>query len=320
MSEKFCAESDQRIIADPARLLKAALFYGSLGLAVFPCEVNGKRPLARLAPKGVNSAATAEITIREWWRQCPTANIGLRAGEGLLILDLDCKNGENGLDDLMRMQEELGVLPPTPYAVTPSGGYHLFFLAPDAAIVGQTKIKWQGKPTAIDLRIGAQYVVAAPSVIDGRDYRFPLPQDYLRRNPDGTLNVAVLPDEWVAALPSRDYSAIAKPLPPIHVPAPPRTALQRVDDYQRCYRYVERMDASISGQGGHNALYRVCCLIFWDFAQEEHTGSDILFAFNSRCQPQWSDSELQHKITDALNPKNKTTARGWRLTDNKNQD
>ncbi|MGL4943691.1 MAG: bifunctional DNA primase/polymerase [Thermoguttaceae bacterium] len=327
MSDILRAQKDEAHVTGPEligdiirrefpELVRAALYYGGSGLEVFPCQPNAKRPHGGLAPHGVKDATCDEATIRDWWRKCPTANIGLRAGDELLILDIDTKNGD-GFADIAAMEAELGPLPWTPFADTPSGGRHLFFVKPDHPIVGQTKIKWQGRPTAVDIRIGDQYVVAPPSIIDGKVYRFPTLEAYLQRNEAGVLNVAQLSESWIAALPSRDYRAAAASAPKTPVCVPRRSPMQRLDDIDRCLLYVNKMDAAVSGSGGHAATYRVACTIFWDFALSESQGWNILWQYNARCQPPWTEAELQHKMESALDPSNKTKPRGWRAAEDR---
>ena len=64
-----------------------------------------------------------------WWRSWPTANIGLLTGGGLLVLDIDAKNG--GKEALYGLTMKYGELPTTPTVATGGGGWHFYF-----AVVG----------------------------------------------------------------------------------------------------------------------------------------------------------------------------------------
>ncbi|MGL4944445.1 MAG: AAA family ATPase [Thermoguttaceae bacterium] len=81
----------------------------------------------------------------------------------------------------------------------------------------------------------------------------------------------------------------------------------------RARKYIAKMPPAIQGQGGSDALYRVCCVLFWDFGLSPSQGRDILGQYNARCVPPWSDEELDHKMESALDPANKKKPRGWRL-------
>lgn len=79
--------------------------------------------------------ATRDVdVIRRWWEQHPEALPALMTGEvsGVVVLDVDYKNGRNGFDTL----ELLGVSkhPQTPTAHTPNGGCHVLFAWPGAPV------------------------------------------------------------------------------------------------------------------------------------------------------------------------------------------
>jgi len=68
----------------------------------------------------------------------------------------------------------------------------------------------------------------------------------------------------------------------------------------RARRYIEKMPAAIDGQGGHNATFRVACVLTHKF----HLGHDdalaLMVEYSERCDPPWTTEELEHKVTDAL--------------------
>jgi hypothetical protein len=67
----------------------------------------------------------------------------------------------------------------------------------------------------------------------------------------------------------------------------------------RARKYVAQMPPAISGQAGHNATFRVACVLALGFALPEPDALNILREYNQTCQPPWSERELQHKITQA---------------------
>lgn len=83
---------------------------------------------------------------------------------------------------------------------------------------------------------------------------------------------------------------------------------------ERCLRYVSRMDASISGAGGHVALLKAARVAAWDFSLPESDCWTVLREFNTRCQPAWPDVDIQHKIDEASRATG-GKPRGWRLED-----
>jgi hypothetical protein len=101
---------------------EAALAYASRGWPVFPR--NGPRPLTT---HGYLDASLDPERIRNWWNRWPRALIGVPTGaaSGVVVLDIDRKNGADGFETL----ENLGFprLPDTPMVHSPHDGLHLYF-------------------------------------------------------------------------------------------------------------------------------------------------------------------------------------------------
>lgn len=79
---------------------------------------------------------------------------------------------------------------------------------------------------------------------------------------------------------------------------------------ERCQKYVDRMPSAVSKQDGHVQALVVARAIFWGFDLSEGDGWPLLLAYNSRCQPPWSESELRRKMTQAMKPTGATKPRG----------
>lgn len=144
--------------------VQAALFYAGLGWPVLPLEAGGKRPLGHLVPNGLDDATTDAVTIAAWWAAAPDANVGLRTGVAFDAIDLDVKADVDGVASFWQLVTETGQRPDLlGAAVTPTGGRHLL-------------INPTGRGNAVGIRPGVDmrgvrgYIVAAPSVIDGRAY------------------------------------------------------------------------------------------------------------------------------------------------------
>jgi KaiC/GvpD/RAD55 family RecA-like ATPase len=76
----------------------------------------------------------------------------------------------------------------------------------------------------------------------------------------------------------------------------------RSDDavVERARKYVEKMPSAISGENGHKNTYHVACVLCKGFELTTAQAMDVLKEYNLRCDPPWSDYELQHKIDDAV--------------------
>ena len=59
------------------------------------------------------------------------------------------------------------------------------------------------------------------------------------------------------------------------------------------------MPPAISGQGGHNATFRVACVLVAGFGLDVGHALPVLQEWNIGCNPQWSERDLLHKLKDA---------------------
>ncbi len=69
----------------------------------------------------------------------------------------------------------------------------------------------------------------------------------------------------------------------------------------RARNYISKIPGAISGEGGHNRTFHVSCLLVHKFELDEQEAMELLLEFNERCEPPWSEEELDHKLNDALN-------------------
>lgn len=219
-------------------MMLAAQSYAAKRVAVFP--VDGKIPLP--GSRGVLDATTDLDVIRE--RFAERHNVAIATGRsGLVVFDLDQKNGVDGERTLAELCKTIGELPPTRTARTPSGGLHLYFacrdpeLRPSAGKVGNLDAP------GVDIRAGNSYVVAPPSVIDGAFYRWEV-----------ECKPAPLPRAWVKAL---------KPTPrePVKWEGPPASS-KRVEKF--CASALEREARALAavppGQRSHE-LWRAAAAL-----------------------------------------------------------
>lgn len=68
---------------------------------------------------------------------------------------------------------------------------------------------------------------------------------------------------------------------------------------ERARRYIGKCPAAISGHGGHNATFHVAAALVHGFSLGEAEALILLREWNQRCQPPWSDRELEHKAKSA---------------------
>lgn len=172
-------------------LITAALEYAKRCWPVLPLVPGRKNPMT---PHGFKDATTDETQIISWWRETPRANVGVRMGyeSGLGVIDEDNKDVKDGRVDIIAMEKRLGALPRTFTVYTASKnketgnrGAQYYFKFPDE--LRDVLLKKQLTPS-VDLKIKDGYVVAPPSVVNGRAYES-----------NGDIDgIAALPPAWVA--------------------------------------------------------------------------------------------------------------------------
>lgn len=161
-------------------MLRAALHYAARGRPVFPCGDN-KQPLTR---SGFKDATTDEGVIRQWWQRWPRALIGMPTGRvsGVIVIDLDVREGYDGADALRNLEDAYGELPETITALTAGGGQHLYWKYPGWDVRNSASKLGLG----IDVRGDGGYVIVPPSrMADGRAY------EWEASNPDGMAELPV---------------------------------------------------------------------------------------------------------------------------------
>jgi hypothetical protein len=144
--------------------LQAALEWARRGFAVFPLQPNAKVPLP--GSRGHLDATTDPARIREWWIDPATGqprdfNIGASPRDGRhIILDLDVKDGRQGIADYLALGGEISGL----VVRTATGGLHVYCVGEDLR-TGAGRLA-----PGIDTRGPDGYVVAPGSTIDGQTY------------------------------------------------------------------------------------------------------------------------------------------------------
>jgi bifunctional DNA primase/polymerase-like protein/AAA domain-containing protein len=165
MSQHPHAESG----ASPPKLSllgRSALAYAErFGWAVHPLKPGAKTPLSA---HGFKDASKDPEQIRACWTQHPEANIGVATGaiSGISVLDEDVKNGAGGEVTLTALLAEHGEsLESHVRQTTWSGGRQYFFAYDPRARQGAGSYG-----EGLDGRNDGGYVVAPPSVVNGKRY------------------------------------------------------------------------------------------------------------------------------------------------------
>jgi RecA-family ATPase len=71
------------------------------------------------------------------------------------------------------------------------------------------------------------------------------------------------------------------------------------DPTESARNYLAKMDPAVSGQGGHGQTFHAACVLVNGFGLTRDESRPLLQEYNLRCQPQWNERDLEHKLTEA---------------------
>ncbi|MFC9240904.1 bifunctional DNA primase/polymerase [Streptomyces decoyicus] len=167
----------------------SALAAANRGWSVFPLRPGAKQPALhgeQHCPrtgdcsdghaKWEQRATDNPLQLERAWEHGAEYNIGIATGpSGLVVVDLDMPKDNSksdmpdGMATFQALCERAGQPAPSTYTVrTASGGWHLYFTAPEGVRLGNTAGKLG---PLIDTRAWGGYVVAEGSVITGSAYQ-----------------------------------------------------------------------------------------------------------------------------------------------------
>lgn len=136
--------------------LEAALLYESRGWSIIPVDNLSpeKKPFVRWKEFQERRATPAEI--QKWWRQWPTASVGIVTGRisDLVVVDIDPRHGGNP-------QPVLDSADTTMMVATGGGGWHLYYSYPGDVERLPCRV---GIAEGVDIRADGGYAVLPPSV------------------------------------------------------------------------------------------------------------------------------------------------------------
>lgn len=114
-------------------VIDEALDYCRRGFSVIPLKQN-KKPLTPW--ERYQQEKATEDKIREWWKQWPSANVGIVTGGVSRISVIDVDEPQRGIPELMKLIPDESM----PTVRTPSGGQHFYFRSPDEPLGNNVRI------------------------------------------------------------------------------------------------------------------------------------------------------------------------------------
>lgn len=131
----------------------AALSYAAMGIAIFPCVVNGKEPAGHLVPRGFLDASADPEQINKWWL-IDDWNIGVEPERMEL-----CVADQDAGADLP--------FPPTYTVRTPRGGRHFYFKGTLPPSSDKLAKGWDTRGIGGYVLVAPSYVIDEKKGIDG---------------------------------------------------------------------------------------------------------------------------------------------------------
>jgi hypothetical protein len=143
----------------------AAHEYADRGWPVFCCRPGGKAPDT---PHGFKDATLGHGQIQRWWRDRPDRNVAVATGTShdaasVDVLDVDVHPDGSGYPAFNALQAAGLVTGYLRVVGTPSGGLHVYF-------PGSGQPSGSVPAVHVDFKAAGGYVLAPPSVVDGRPY------------------------------------------------------------------------------------------------------------------------------------------------------
>ena len=240
---------------------------------------NGKPTKIPFQPNGQPASSTDPATWSTF------ADVGDQCGfvfaedDPYIGIDLDgCRNPDTGkLDDWAREV----VLKFATYAeVSPSGTGVKMFAISDSIWMNRNKVELQGKGYNNKLPGVEVYDCGRYFAVTGKR----LQGQTTLRNVDDELIWLADKFGMIQESPNVDGREI-DPTMPIN---------------ERAAKYLSKMEPAISGSGGHNSCFKAACALVLGFdLPVEDALSLLLMEYNPRCEPQWTERELRHKVNSA---------------------
>jgi hypothetical protein len=262
--------------------LTAAKSLASRGFKVFPLVPGGKTPAIKEWP---DKATTDPAQIERWWGPDSLGwdrdyNIGVLTGNGLVVLDIDCKNGVDGFQSLTKLEFLYDDLPPTFTVSTPRSGSHRYFNFPRDQIPRNSHGELA---PGLDTKGDRGFAVGPGSTINGVEYRV--------TNDAPLAQCPVFLRDF--CIRKSDRTGLGGPMA---VRDSFRIELDTPDAISRATQYLQSAEPAIEGAGGDHHTVATARRTA-DFGVSEQTALDLMLAhWNERCSPPWSPDDLKTKV------------------------
>jgi len=240
----------------------------------------------RAAGFGTFRVAGKRALIKEWQLTTPENaepirkdNYGVNLPLGILVVDSDPRNYPDGRNSYLELAEDIGGFPDTFTVTTGGGGCHHYYKIPEFRVK-----KNLDQYPGIDFLSAGHYVVGPESIHYETHVAYRVSEGWVNQITDA-------PPELVSILIAQGES--------------PRTAvanMELVDHEVAIAKYVEYLKGcppAFQGESGDHQTYIVACQGREEHLTPEKTLELMLYHYNPRCLPAWSDTEMEKKVDNA---------------------
>lgn len=241
-----------------------------LGYAPVPILPGGKIPAVKW--KCWQDELPPEDLVCRWFADS-RRNLAIVTA-GLVVFDCD---------DPEKVERVLAECGPTPHHLrTPRGGSHLAYRRRKGVAV-HNQVRVRGLP--IDIRTDGGLELLPPSRTEHGSY------EWLGAGLQPRTELPLARIGWTRERSRKQTRRVIEVVPG---EADRRHLVARARAYLAC------IPGAVSGQGGHNATFRVACILVKRFQLTDREAWPLLLEWNQKCEPPWSERDLLHKISDAL--------------------
>jgi hypothetical protein len=246
-----------------------ALSAREMGIAAIPMV--GKTPAVKW--KRFQTELPTPAELRAWFSGETRRNIAI-VTTGMVVFDVD---------DPAKAELVIRECGDTPHKLKTPRGLHLGYRKRKGAVLGN-QVKIKGMP--IDIRTDGGLEMIPNSQTEFGRYEWI----------GGLHPVAELPIAKIGWTRERVRQTVQ------------RTEAIEIVDMDRMTRraaawleVVARENPAVSGEGGHNATFRVACKLTHYFGLDRETAIWLLMTiYNPRCRPEWTRKEIEDKVDDAI--------------------
>ena len=261
-----------------------ALEYARRGWSVFPLRPNTKLPYMGFKWRDKSSKDPAQL--QEWIDRYPKCNWGVDCSKsGIAVVDVDVKDGKDGLSTLLDLRLQGFDLPETMVIKTPSGGEHHVY-------EGTCKNSVEKLGSGLDTRGVGGYILVPGSVVDGFPYEITHDAE-LGEIPLWVCQSAGTPHE-------RDRTERADS----------NVELDQSANLLRARDFLLAAEPALQGQGGDAHTFQIACKVNDLGISENACLSLMLGDWNPRCEPPWEVEELARKVNNAYTYANSPAGSG----------